>query len=130
MYKLIDLFNRAIDKWLRFYRVKSFEAYTGKQTKNLTILGKIYVRNRNITLGESVTLYPGVMFQGEGEIAIGSNTFLGNNVAIYSEKDYKISIGKDCMIAAMCHIVNTDHNISSIDYPMNIQGGGIWRYRY
>ena len=90
MNKLIDLFNRFIDKWLRFYRAKSFEAYTGKKSENLSILGKIYVRNKNVRLGKNVTLYPGVMFQGEGDIYIGDNTFLGNNT-IYWEGLYGCS---------------------------------------
>ena len=97
---MLNLFNRIIDKWLRFYRAKSFEAYTGKKAKNLSILGKVYLRNKNVIVGENVTLYPGVMFQGEGEIYIGNNTFLGNNTIVYSEKGYKVSIGADCMIAA------------------------------
>lgn len=74
---MLNLFNRIIDKWLRFYRAKSFEAYTGKKAKNLSILGKVYLRNKNVIVGENVTLYPGVMFQGEGEIYIGNNTFWG-----------------------------------------------------
>lgn len=122
MNKLIDLFNRFIDKWLRFYRAKSFEAYTGGKSENLSILGKIYVRNKNVRLGKNVTLYPGVMFQGEGDIYIGDNTFLGNNTIVYSEKGYRVSIGKDCMVAAMCHIINTDHDISNVQKNMNKQG--------
>ncbi|MFQ9873511.1 acyltransferase [Waltera sp.] len=122
MKEMLNLFNRIIDKWLRFYRAKSFEAYTGKKAKNLSILGKVYLRNKNVIVGENVTLYPGVMFQGEGEIYIGNNTFLGNNTIVYSEKGYKVSIGADCMIAAMCHIINTDHKIASVECAMNQQG--------
>ena len=122
---MLNLFNRIIDKWLRFYRAKSFEAYTGKKAKNLSILGKVYLRNKNVIVGENVTLYPGVMFQGEGEIYIGNNTFLGNNTIVYSEKGYKVSIGADCMIAAMCHIINTDHKIASVECAMN-QQGTVW----
>lgn len=122
MSRLINLLNRLGDKWLRFYRARSFESYTGKKAINLSILGKVYVRNKNVTLGRNVTLYPGVMFQGEGEIYIGDNTFLGNNTIIYSEKGYKVYIGNDCMIAAMCHIINTDHNISDVNTYMNEQG--------
>ena len=122
MKEMLNLFNRIIDKWLRFYRAKSFEAYTGKKAKNLSILGKVYLRNKNVIVGENVTLSPGVMFQGEGEIYIGNNTFLGNNTIVYSEKGYKVSIGADCMIAAMCHIINTDHKIASVECAMNQQG--------
>jgi acetyltransferase-like isoleucine patch superfamily enzyme len=87
----------------------------------LCILGKVYIRNNNIKIGKNVSLYPGVTLQGEGEIFIGDNTFLGNNTIIYSEKGYSVYIGNDCMIAAMCHIINTDH-MMKIGEKMNLQG--------
>lgn len=120
--KIVNIWNRIIDKLLRSYRKLSFEAYTNSRAENLSVLGKIYVRNCHVRLGKNVTLYPGVMFQGEGDIYIGDNTFIGNNTIIYSEKGYKVIIEKNCMIAAMCHIINTDHKMEKTDLLMIQQG--------
>ena len=117
--------SRLVEKFFLYYRKKCFEGYLN-QTKieGLSIVGKIYLRNKNVHLGKNVTLYPGVMFQGEGNIYIGDNSFLGNNTIIYSEREHNVYIGENCMIAPMCYITNTDHNIAlpSIDTPMNQMG--------
>lgn len=117
-------FSRAWEKWLWFYRRKCFEGYTGRKTEQLSIIGKIYLRNRNVYVGKNVTLYPGVMLHGEGEIHIGDNTFLCNNTIVYSEKGHSVNIGADCMIAPMCYITNTDHNtkMPTNNEPMNKLG--------
>ena len=122
LYKIVNSINMIIEKWLRVYRRISFEAYTGKKTDKLHIVGKIYIRNPNVHLGSHVTLYPGVMLQGEGDIFIGNNTFLGNNCVVYSEKGHSVHIGSDCMIAAMCHIIDTDHNTILSEQHMINQG--------
>lgn len=109
-------YSRAWEKLLWFYRKRCFEGYVGRRTEQLSIVGKIYLRNRNVHIGKNVTLYPGVMLHGEGEIYIGDNTFLSNNTVVYSEKGHKICIGANCMIAPMCYITNTDHNT---ELPLN-----------
>ena len=90
----------------------------------MSIIGKIYLRNRNVHIGKNVTLYPGVMLHGEGDIYIGDITFLCNNTIVYSEKGHVVRIGANCMIAPMCYITNTDHNtrLSTEGEPMNRQG--------
>ena len=117
-------FSRVLEKWLWFYRKKCFEGYIGRKSDGLSIIGKIYLRNRNVYIGKNVTLYPGVMLHGEGEIYIGDNTFLSNNTVVYSEKGHKVYIGANCMIAPMCYITNTDHNtvLPLSDEPMNKLG--------
>lgn len=103
--------SRVIDRWTRYYRKKCFEGYLGGgKIDNLSIVGKVYLRNPRVHVGKNVTLYPGVMLHGEGDIYIGDNTFLCNNTVIYSEKGHEVHIGADCMIAPMCYITNTDHN--------------------
>lgn len=116
--------SRVVEKWLNYYRRKCFEGYLGKKAEGLSIVGKIYLRNRNVHVGKNVTLYPGVMLQGQGDIYIGDNTFLGNNTVVYSEKGHSVYIGENCMIAPMCYITNTDHNtnMSPDDLPMNQLG--------
>lgn len=118
---LLYQFSRVLEKWLWFYRKKCFEGYLGRKADGLSIIGKVYLRNRNVYVGKNVTLYPGVMLYGEGEIYIGDNTYICNNTVIYSEKGYKVFIGANCMIAAECYIVNTDHDITleTSDKPMN-----------
>lgn len=117
--------SRVVEKWLLFYRRKCFEGYLGGgKTEGLSIIGKIYLRNRNVHVGKNVTLYPGVMLHGEGDIYIGDNTFLCNNTVVYSEKGHTVRIGADCMIAPMCYITNTDHDtrLSGEGTPMNRLG--------
>lgn len=118
---LFLFFDKCINKWLRFYRKKCFEAYIGQKCPGLQILGKIHMKNKNISMGKNVVIYPNVMFMGEGEISIGDNTFIQVNSIIYSQKGYKVSIGKDVMIAWNSYIINTDHQIT-LGSPMIRQG--------
>ena len=118
-------FSRVLNRWKRYYWKKCFEGYLGGiKTENLSIVGKMYLRNPNVHIGKNVTLYPGVMLYGEGEIYIGDNTYLCNNTMVYSEKGYEVYIGSNCMIAPMCYITNTDHNIklSPQNKTMNTMG--------
>lgn len=124
--KLLYQWNRVWEKWMQYYRKRCFEGYLGgNKIEGLVIVGKMYLRNRNVHLGKNVTLYPGVMLHGEGDIYIGDNTYLLNNTVVYSEKGHSVHIGADCMIAPMCYITNTDHNtdMSPDDLPMNQLGG-------
>ena len=84
-------FSRVLNRWKRYYWKKCFEGYLGGiKTENLSIVGKMYLRNPNVHIGKNVTLYPGVMLYGEGEIYIGDNTYLCNNTMVYSEKGYEV----------------------------------------
>lgn len=78
---------------------------------DFSIVGDITVINRNIKLGHNVTIYPDVMFFGDGLIEIGDNVDIGNGTLIYSSKSGGVSIGKNSMIAAQCYIIDTDHGI-------------------
>lgn len=69
--------------------------------------------NRNITLGDHVSLYPGVQFFGDGTITIGDYIALGNGTIIYASKDAGVTIGNDVSIGAYSYIVDADHGISS-----------------
>lgn len=122
---LLYMCSRVQEKWLRYYRKKCFEGYLGGiKTEGLAIVGKIHLRNRNVHIGKNVTLYPGVMLHGEGDIYIGDNTFLANNTVVYSEKGHVVKIGANCMIAPLCYITNTDHrtNLTPDGMPMNQLG--------
>lgn len=82
----------------------------------LQILGKVYVFNHNISIGTNVTLYPGVMFFGEGPIRIGDNTKIGNNTIIYASVGGGVTIGSHSAIAANCYIIDADHGTKSDKY--------------
>ena len=53
---------------------------------DFNIVGDITVINKNIKLGRNVTIYPGVMFWGDGLIEIGDNVDIGKDTVIYSSK--------------------------------------------
>jgi len=84
--KIINNINRVIEFIGRKYRKQLFKEQTGVKHNNYNIVGKIYVINKNIRLGKNVTIYPNVMFFGDGIIEIGNNVNIGNNTIIYSSK--------------------------------------------
>ena len=53
---------------------------------NVRIYGKVHLINRNITIGDNVKIFPGVMFFGDGPIVLGDNVSVGNNTMIYASK--------------------------------------------
>ena len=114
MNEFFGIIERTKNKWLRFYRKKVFEWYTGQKTQGLSILGNITLINHNIKIGKNVFIYPGVMLWGDGEIAIGDNVNIGNNTVIYSSKSGGgVTIGDNTMIAAQCYIIDMDHGTAS-----------------
>ena len=68
--------------------------------------------NRNINLGHNITIYPGVMFWGDGPIVIGNNVDLGKDTIIYASRNGGVSIGDNTVIAAQCYIIDMDHGIA------------------
>lgn len=73
------------------------------------ILGKVYVDNKNITLGKKVVLSRNVRFWGDGPIVIDDNVAIGDNVTIFASKEAGVYIGKDTFIAADCYIIDMNH---------------------
>lgn len=84
--KLFWYLERIIGKATRWYRKKVFKEAISCDHDNFTIVGDITVINRNIKIGKNVTVYPGVMFWGDGLIDIGDNVDIGNNTIIYASK--------------------------------------------
>lgn len=76
---------------------------------NLTLVGSVTVINSNVKLGKNVTIYPGIMFWGDGDIEIGDNVVIGKDTVIYASKAGGISIGCITMIVAQCYIIDMDH---------------------
>ncbi len=70
------------------------------------ILGKVYLKAKNIHLGRNVTLYPGVYLWGN-DIFIGDNVDIGIGTIIHSTNG--IHIGNNTVIAGQCYIIDSNH---------------------
>ena len=104
---------RLFDAIARYYRKGKFRREIKCPHKDFTLVGPITVINHNIIIGHHVTIYPGVMFWGDGLIEIGNNVSIGNNTIIYSSDSGGVSIGSDTQVAAQCYIIDMDHGISA-----------------
>lgn len=105
---MLLLFDRVLNKIMRLYRNKIFYLKTGYRAN---IVGNMTLINRNVSVGENVTIYPNVMFFGDGKITIGDNVDIGNNTIIYASKSGGVTIGNNSMIAANCYLIDMDHGI-------------------
>lgn len=105
---IILLYDRLINKIRRTYRDYVFYKKTGNRAK---LIGNINLINTNVKLGKNVSLYPDIMFFGDGKIEIGDNVTIGNGTMIYASKEAGITIGSGTMIAAQSYIIDTDHGI-------------------
>lgn len=109
---IFELIFRSFDAVIRYYRKCKFRHQIGCPHKNFSIVGNVTLINRNIILGNNVTLYPGVMFWGDGPIVIGDNVDIGNGTILYSSKGGGITIGNNTVIAAQCYIIDMDHGVA------------------
>ena len=111
MRMLLLLIDRVIGKILRTYRNAVFFAKTGCKAN---LVGNVILINRNVHCGKNVTIYPDVMFFGDGRIEIGDNVDIGHGTIIYASKiGGGVSIGSNTMIAAQCYIIDMDHGTAS-----------------
>ena len=109
MKSLFLLIDRVISKILRTYRNYIFYAKTGCRAN---LIGNMTLINRNVKCGKNVTIYPDVMFFGDGRIEIGDNVDIGSGTIIYASKcGGGVSIGNNTAIAAQCYIIDMDHGI-------------------
>lgn len=108
---MILLIDRIKNKFLRWYRKKVFNKYTKNKKSDVKIVGDITLINPNIKVGKNVTIYPDVMFFGDGIIEIGDNVDIGKGTIIYSSKEGGVKIGSNSMIAGLCYIIDMDHGI-------------------
>lgn len=83
MRSLFLFIDRVINKILRTYRNYAFYVKTGCRAN---LVGRMTLINRNVKCGKNVTLYPDVMFFGDGRIEIGDNVDIGNGTIIYASK--------------------------------------------
>lgn len=110
---MILLFDRIIKKIVRNYRKIIFSKKIKCLHMNFNLVGSVDLANTNIKLGKNVTIYPGVVFWGEGEIVIGDNVNIGKDTVIYASKEGGVTIGNNSLIAAQCYIIDMDHGTKS-----------------
>jgi len=103
------LFNKIHSIWVKNY----FKEKTSCICNGLSIIGPLYLINKNVTCGSNLTLYPNVMIFGDGPVVIGNNVDIGNGTVLYSSKNGGgIRIGDNTVIAAQCYIIDMDHGIN------------------
>lgn len=107
------LIERAKNKIKYQYRKRIFKEKTKCKHNDFSIVGDITLINSNVKIGHNVTIYPDVMFFGDGLINIGDNSEIGNGTIIYSSKDGGVSIGDNTLIAGQCYIIDMDHGIGA-----------------
>ena len=133
--RIIVLIERIKNKIITSYRKSVFKSMIGCDHNQFSLVGKVTLINKNIKLGKNVTIYPEVMFWGDGVIEIGDNTDIGNGTILYASKaGGGITIGCNTVIAAQCYIIDMDHGTKSgkliqkqqnIVSPINI-GNDVW----
>lgn len=107
---MIQLFHRLANIVKRKYYKVLFKSQNNIPHSNFSILGKIFCINHNITIGNNVSIYPGVVFWGNGPIVIGDNVTIGYNTIIYASNEGGVTIESNTNIAAQCYIIDMDHS--------------------
>ncbi len=106
---LIIAYNRVWNKIKSIYRQTVFKKLINCSHSKFSLVGNVTLINTNIKLGENVTIYPDVMFYGDGLIEIGNNVAIGNGTIIYSSAKGGVCIGDNTLIAAQAYIIDCDH---------------------
>lgn len=81
--------------------------YNLLKRNNIKFLGRVNIRNKNVSFGKNVILYDNVHFLGQGKVEIGDNVAIGNNTIIFCAES--IIIEKNTLIAANNYIIDADH---------------------
>lgn len=100
---------RVVRKIKRIVVTSFYKTFHLKAGKKFTVLGRLSVDNFNVKIGNNVTLYDNVSFNGDGEIIIGDNVVIGNNTVIFSTE--RIEIKDNVLIAANNYIIDCDHGV-------------------
>lgn len=101
--------QKVLRKISQLFRQRAFKEAIGCPHNNFTLVGNVTLINRNLKIGKKVTIYPGVMFFGDGPIEIGDNVAIGNNTIIYASKDGGVKFGNHVWIGANTYITDMDH---------------------
>ena len=93
LYNIIGVADKILMKWKRFYWRNVLFYQLGYKLKGSKVYGRVMLLANNVTIGENVTIYPGVMLYGDGSIEIGNNVSIGNNTIIYASATGGVKIG-------------------------------------
>ena len=110
--KCLLFFDRIICKIKRAYYRKILLLKTqSPDAKNCKVYDRVNILNNNVSIGDNVTFFHNVTLFGDGEIHIGNNVSIGQDVLMYASAKGGITIGDDVMIAAHSYIIDCDHGI-------------------
>jgi acetyltransferase-like isoleucine patch superfamily enzyme len=127
MRKLWLLVDRIKAKIQSMYRKNVVLSKVKNDSNDIRVVGAIDIRATNVTIGKNVTIYPGVMFSGGGEINIGDNVAIGKDTILYSNTS--VLIGNDTAIAGQCYIIDANHGVSKgtlmREQPLDVAENGI-----
>ena len=106
------LADRLLDRMRRGYWRRVFLARIGQpRARGCVVLGRVYVNATDVSIGDNLTLYPGVYFWGDGKIVVGDNCSIGKDTLIFAAKDAGVHFGDNVLIAAHCSFWDSDHGI-------------------
>ena len=109
--------DRIIQKLKRLYRKSVFCKKINCQHKEFNLVGNVDVINTNIKLGKNVTIYPNVMFWGDGPIVIGDNvdigcgcvlnpgTVIGRKTRVYPLNSLRGVFAEGCIVKSQDRVV-------------------------
>ncbi len=86
MFSMWNFIDRIFYKISSNYRTNVFLSKVTNHSRDVKVLGIVYVNATNVIIGKNVTIYPGVYFWGDGEIIIGDNVDIGVGTIIFSKK--------------------------------------------
>jgi acetyltransferase-like isoleucine patch superfamily enzyme len=84
-----------------------------------TLLKKIWARiYRALT---HIGIHHTVRIYGSGDVRIGANTYIDQNVEIYVNENSRLTINEGCTIASFCKIVLSNDDVIEIDKYTSFQ---------
>ena len=87
--------------------------------KKCMIGNNVAIYNKNVTIGDGVIFYDGVIIWGKGEIIIENNVRIGFNTIIFSHDGSSIRIGENTAIAANSYIIDTNHTTNQLNLTLD-----------
>ena len=94
--------------------------YSSKTAKKkCMVANNVAIYNKNVTIGDRVFFYDGVIIWGKGKIIIENNVRIGFNTIIFSHDGSSIRIGENTAIAANSYIIDTNHTTNQLDLTLD-----------
>lgn len=113
-------FFKLVTRVINYSRCKIYKYKFKSCGKNLRVFGSSEIWGNNITVGDNVSIYPGVNIWGNGKIVIGNNVAIGKDTIVFSNKS--IIIEDNTLIAGQAYIIDSDHNFATANQLIREQG--------